>query len=218
MASGGFKSISTLTVWVGAILIANVVNALLAFPAGLGFTHLLYETEVSFELIETLELALWSLRLALFVAAIIAVSLWTWRAWSNLHAIGLKGLRFSPAYAVGAFFIPVINLFEPLRAMRELYNRSAGEDAYQADAEVGDATAWWGCTIAALVVNLFLWYKAWFNTNQLVMITAHWLTEMAMDFMSDFLVAGSAFFLFRLVGKVAAAQAGLEAAGAPAGA
>jgi hypothetical protein len=210
------KLLGKLSAWTRGILLANFVVSLLAYPATWSLGYMLYETEVSFETLDLLALALLWLRLGLFAIAAVAVSLWTWRAWSNLHAAGLQGLRFSPLYAVGVFFIPILNLFEPLRAMRELYNRSAGEDAFQADTEVGDATAWWSCTIAALVVNLFLWYKAWFNTNQMVMIVGHWATEMAMDIMSNLLIAGSAFFLFRLVGKVAGAQAGMVGAEAPA--
>lgn len=211
----GFVSLGSLTGWVRAILIANIVISLAAFPAGLLLDYLYYDTNVSFEAIDVLTFALRMVRLGLFAVAIALVCAWTWRAWSNLHALGLPDLRFSPAWAVGSFFIPIVNLYDPFRAMRELYNRSMGEDAYQADAEVGDATAWWGCTIAATVVNLFLWYKDWFNTHQLVMIVGHWATEMAMDFMSVFLVAGSAFFLGRLVAKVARGQQALADGGAP---
>lgn len=207
--------LGTLAAFLRSALVANIVVSLLAFPVNWLLEYILYDPAVSFELVDGMLGTIWAVRLAFFAAALIALCLWTWRAWSNLHALDLPGLRFSPAYAVGAFFIPILNLLLPLRAMRELYNRSMGEDAWQADAEMSDATAWWGCTLTAAAVNLFLWFKDWFNENQLVMLVAHWAVELAMNFMAVFLIAGSAFFLFRLVGKITHAQQVLAAGGVP---
>jgi hypothetical protein len=205
-----------LTTFLRSALIANIAISLLAFPVNWLLDFILYDPAVSYDLIEGMLWAIWLVRLAFFAVALLALCLWTWRAWSNLHALGLPDLRFSPAYAVGAYFIPGLNLFLPLKAMRELYNRSTGEDAWQADYEVADATAWWGCTLTAAAVNLFLWFKDWFNENSLVLLVAHWAIELAMNFMGVFLIAGSAFFLFRLVGKIALAQQVLAAGGMPA--
>src|SRR5262245_55917536 len=49
---------------------------------------------------------------------------WIYRAHANLHEAGLDELRYSPGWSVGSFFVPLINLVIPFRAMRELHNRS----------------------------------------------------------------------------------------------
>ena len=99
-----------------------------------------------------------------------------------------------------------MNLVVPFQAMRELYNRSAGEDVHQANADVGDATAWWACALGAFGVNGFLWFQDWFNSNGLVFIQAHWLIEMAMDLLAAVLIAGAGWFLMGLVQDITREQ------------
>jgi len=53
-----------------------------------------------------------------------AFLLWFHRAHRNLPALGAHRLRFSPGWAVGCWFIPILNLFYPLQIMKEIWKGS----------------------------------------------------------------------------------------------
>lgn len=46
--------------------------------------------------------------------------LWLYRAYCNLPALGVERPRFSPGWAVGYWFVPVLNLIRPCQVMVEL--------------------------------------------------------------------------------------------------
>ncbi len=148
------------------------------------------------------ELALW---LVLLLGAV-PVSLWAWRAHANLHEGGVSGLNFSPAWAVGSFYVPVANLWVPFQAMRELVNRSQGEPADFAASSVGDATSWWSCHIAAFLLSCV--------TTVIALVplvsNAWWTTPPAatsfLGMLTLLLWIGSASYLLKIINRVTADQ------------
>ena len=60
-----------------------------------------------------------------FVVTVVAFLLWLHRCYENLAALGERGLRFTPGWAVGWWFIPFANLVRPYQVMRELWRRVA---------------------------------------------------------------------------------------------
>ncbi|MDF8332685.1 DUF4328 domain-containing protein [Novosphingobium cyanobacteriorum] len=81
---------------------------------------------------------------------------WLWRAVADLHVHRLPGLERSPIWAVSCWFVPGANFVAPFRTMRELWNRSAGEDQYNAKAPVTLASGWWACWIGGLFLHAVL--------------------------------------------------------------
>ncbi len=49
---------------------------------------------------------------------------WLHRAVKNLSALGARKLRFTPRWAVGWFFVPVMDLIRPYEAVTELWHAS----------------------------------------------------------------------------------------------
>ena len=64
-----------------------------------------------------------------FIAAAIAFLLWIRRASENLAPLGADGQRFSPGWAVGAWFVPIIWLFRPYQVMAEIWRGSRPENS-----------------------------------------------------------------------------------------
>ena len=64
--------------------------------------------------------------LAGFVGAAIAVPMWMRRCYSNLPALGATELRWSPAMAAGAWFIPCGSLILPYLVARDLWAKPGG--------------------------------------------------------------------------------------------
>lgn len=57
---------------------------------------------------------------SLFTA--VSFSVWTFRVVANAHAVAPSKLEYSPEWAVGSYFVPIVNLYRPLLALREAYD------------------------------------------------------------------------------------------------
>lgn len=86
---------------------------------------------------------------AAFVGTVIAFCLWIHRARQNVAALGARGLRFTPGWAVGYFFIPIYSFFRPYQVMREIWQASDPETdvsdhaAWQKAPRSGLVSMWW---------------------------------------------------------------------------
>jgi Domain of unknown function (DUF4328) len=92
------------------------------------------------------------LYLTSFVAALVVYLMWIYRAVSNLDAVRtgvpIGPLRFSPGWAVGWYFVPIMNLFRPFQVMRELYRESNPD--HRSSWLIG---AWWTLWIIATMLG-----------------------------------------------------------------
>jgi Domain of unknown function (DUF4328) len=85
----------------------------------------------------------------LLAASGIVWCVWQFRGQRNLESAGRGGLRFTPGWAVGWWFIPIANLWKPFQTVRELWSRS------DPDEQLYVTTGWWviGLWWAALLVG-----------------------------------------------------------------
>lgn len=150
-----------------------------------------------------------ALGMLVFAVTLVLFLVWFHKALSNLHDAGLSGLEARPGWAVGSFFVPVANLIVPYRAMRELWNRSHGEDEWQAKAAVGDVASWWTCYLAGTFVLFFVIAITSFNALTFFEITTPAGVNEALGLAGALLWCLSAFFLFRIIGTVTRAQQSL---------
>ena len=87
---------------------------------------------------------------------------WQHRSQSNLRAVGTVGLRFSPGWAVGWWFVPIANLWKPFQTVRELHKASAGADR-------------WSVTPTSALIGW--WWAAWLIQGVAGRIAGAWLTD-----------------------------------------
>ena len=66
------------------------------------------------------------MELAVYIATIVVFLMWMYRSYENLPAFGIPpgSIAYSSGWAVGSFFIPLVSLVVPYRAMKELWNKS----------------------------------------------------------------------------------------------
>jgi hypothetical protein len=57
-----------------------------------------------------------------FVGGAIAVPMWMHRAFRNMPALGEQGMRWSPGWAAGGWFIPIAWFWIPYQVLRELWS------------------------------------------------------------------------------------------------
>lgn len=144
--------------------------------------------------------------MACVLASVVAVSVWVYLAHDNLRALGLAELKYAPGWAVGSFFVPVVNLVVPFQAMRNLYNRSMGEDAHLAHESAPDVSSWWTCYIVGTAVQLYLTGMVLIDMLTNIYFTTPALANLILTLFASLLLLGSAFFLHRIIGAVVRAQ------------
>jgi len=50
--------------------------------------------------------------------------MWIYRANSNARQLGAQGMKFSPGWSVGFYFIPILWFWKPYQAMKEIWQAS----------------------------------------------------------------------------------------------
>jgi hypothetical protein len=87
----------------------------------------------------------------LFVYIVTAVAFLRWihRANANVRALGAQGLRFTPGWAVGWYFVPFLNLVRPYAVMKEIWQASKDPDAWAAQPIPPLLRWWWGLFLIA---------------------------------------------------------------------
>jgi hypothetical protein len=94
---------------------------------------------------------------SILIGTAVTFCLWLYQAESNLQLLSVSGLHYSPAWAIGWFFIPGANFVLPVMVMQELYKASDPTIPPQKPLEWRNASpnllifAWW----ASLVIGQF---------------------------------------------------------------
>jgi len=92
---------------------------------------------------DTRQQAIASIELIIFIITAIAVLRWVHRANSRCRALGADDMKFTPGWAVGYFFIPVLWLFKPYQAMKEIWKASANPHNWQNEKGSWLLVTWW---------------------------------------------------------------------------
>lgn len=84
------------------------------------------------------------------LATVVVFGMWIYRANNNVRALGARDLRYTPGWAVGWFFVPILNLWKPYQAMSDLWRASR-------------RPADWMRTSAGPILGL--WWALWLASN-----------------------------------------------------
>lgn len=140
------------------------------------------------------------------VPAALGLSFWTWRGHSNLADDQLTGLKFNAPKAALYLWLPVANLVFPKAAMRELWNRSHGEEEWFGQQSVDVINSWWTCYVIGIVILTVLTLMVLIDQfTNLAFLNPPGVNMLALAFSSGLLMA-STWFLIRIIGRVTKAQ------------
>lgn len=151
--------------------------------------------------------------LVFFVLTAVVFLMWLHAAYRNLALAGPHALETTPGWAVGAYFIPIANLYYPYSVMKELRLRSA--DGNASESRVGPGAPWgvrlWW--IAFLVSNIAGWIGLFLSkgTPPLDALERSSWTLMAAMVLR---VVGAAFLIGNIL-SIDRMQRGFERPGAP---
>ena len=97
------------------------------------------------------------LRIVAYIPTVILFLMWMYRASQNLQVLGAQCQRFSPSWAVGWWFVPIMNLFRPYQVMAEIW-RGSEPSSLDGAASRGNVSVllgwWWGSWVATGLVEV----------------------------------------------------------------
>lgn len=95
--------------------------------------------------------------LAVAIAMLVVMIVWTWRASTNNAALGRDQPRLGPAWAIAGWLVPLGNAVLPVLVMQDLWRGSdastlRGDMRWRISARSALVGWWWGCLVASFVV------------------------------------------------------------------
>lgn len=144
-----------------------------------------------------------------FLVAMIGFLLWFHKAIANLHAVRLPGLKAKPIWSTASFFVPVAQVFLPFVSMRELWNRSHGEDQYQSRGAVTQVTVWWMSFLTGTFLVFFVTGLGIFNRISPLKFIAPSLLNLALTLSGLIFWSTAAWSLVVILRAITRAQATL---------
>ncbi len=88
---------------------------------------------------------------------------WIYLAQRNVRALGARGLTHTPGWAVGIFLLPIVSLWMPYTAMKQLWQASYKPSSWHDIKRSGVLPLWWTLWIAVGstgTASYFLWDHA----------------------------------------------------------
>ena len=140
----GFRDSTGLTRWAAVSLYAYLALSLIAaWPDVrdlLGFGGQELANAIAFAVLRGLSM------IAVILASAIFVLTWIHRANLNARHLGADGMRYTPGWAVGWYFVPIAWFWKPYQAMKEIWQASS------------DPAGWGRQTVSPL---LLWWWILW---------------------------------------------------------
>lgn len=139
-----------------------------------------------------------------FIASVIFVAMWTYRAMKNLHIAGARHAEMSAGWAVGWHFIPIANLWKPLEGMMQIWRGS--KELAGRPIKLPSRMGWWWATwlISNTLSNVSLRLGGWDGTG------AGYDTALWLDFAASLLQAVCAFLLVSIMREVTEDQDAMQ--------
>jgi hypothetical protein len=85
-------------------------------------------------------------------------AMWMYRSYKNLLDMGIRGLAYSPGWAAGSLFVPILNLFRPCQIAQEMW-RASTPDLEE------DRPRSWRKASGSVVIGF--WWAFWIISNLL---------------------------------------------------
>ena len=86
--------------------------------------------------------------LGVFIVSGVLILRWIYQANQNVRYLGAKDMAFTPAWSIGFYFIPILSLFKPYQAMKEIWQASQDPTNWQTEKVSVILGIWWFFWIA----------------------------------------------------------------------
>lgn len=154
-----YRPLRGLAVWVRALLGATAVAGVLSIAAMTSALVFSFRPPgqtvldpAGWHWASGLPIAMLSVRAAMALVTGVVFLVWLRRGYRNLIAMGTLGLRHKPGWAVGAWFVPLMNLGRPIEIVNDTWRASdpelpAGDSSWYMLRPPRWHAWWWACFI-----------------------------------------------------------------------
>lgn len=210
LATRDYRDPAGLTQWLKGLLIASFVVDLVA--AGSGIMELTFLQSLSNGMVEgdintladandTRQQAIGVAQFVLYLVTAVVFLTWVHRANRNARALGAKDMRFTPGWAVGWYFVPIMSLWRPFQAMREIWQASEQPGNWQS-VQTPPLVGWWW----TLFLGAQLLAQAGYQLSKDVDSVSGAMTASSLITVSDFVYMPLDIVAILLVTRIAAKQ------------
>ncbi|MFT6540486.1 MAG: hypothetical protein ACJAY0_002440 [Thalassolituus sp.] len=81
--------------------------------------------------------------LAVFIVSGFLILRWIHRANYNARGLGASGMEFTPGWSIGYYFIPILTLWKPYQAMKEIWKASHNPGDWRSESVNSLLGIWW---------------------------------------------------------------------------
>lgn len=96
----------------------------------------------------------------LILTSLVVFLMWVYRAYENLTNLKITSLNFTPGWAIGYWFVPIMSLFKPHTVMREIWEETQGyKYSYEEKHNIQPPTLvsiWWALNLINIFVSYFV--------------------------------------------------------------
>jgi hypothetical protein len=116
-----------------------------------------------FTLMDGVELLSGLFSLGTFIITGVLFLMWIHRANRNVRALGAEGMKFTPGWSVGWYFIPIASLWKPYQAMKEIWQASHNPKLWTTQELKPIVNVWWTLWLLSNILgnaSLRTWLRA----------------------------------------------------------
>ncbi|WP_241737451.1 DUF4328 domain-containing protein [Neptunicella marina] len=158
-----FKHSKNLTKWVRYILCVQIVLAIISIGSNFLEYQLLtdlqngaYVSQIEAfddaESSDRRQQILNVINIIVFIISGLLILIWIYRANYNSHQLGAKDMDFTPGWSIGYFFIPILALWKPYLAMKEIWQTSHNPNNWALEQAGTILRVWWFFWIVSNIV------------------------------------------------------------------
>jgi hypothetical protein len=181
-ASERYLPLAGRAAWAKRLLLLGMALDAAAVLSGLGEYSLLqrieageFVTDAEANANDLRQFAVGVAQFIVFFATVVVFLRWFHRAYRNLPSLGAQGLHYGRRWAIGSWFVPILNLFRPKQIANDIWRASDPELEPDAGARWtnGGVPALFACWWAAWLVSNFL-----YNASLRLSLDAEELSEL----------------------------------------
>ncbi len=149
----GFKKSDTLTKWVKYFLYIQIAVAAISMASNFMEYQLLFDYQngvytsqekavADDEANDQQQQLIAIAYIVVFLVSGFLILKWIYRANYNARQLGASGMKFTPGWSVGWYFIPIFALWKPYQAMKEIWKASHAPNDWT-NAATSSVLGWW---------------------------------------------------------------------------
>jgi hypothetical protein len=164
----GFRDPTQLTRILQFLLVALLVIDVVAFFSDIAQYQLLQSalTEDQANANDARQHVIGIAYIVVYALTAVTFGRWIYCANKNARALGAVGMQFSPGWSVGWYFIPILSLWKPYQAMKEIWQASSALEYWQGSAAAPILGWWWFAYVVSAILGQ-LYFRVSMAANDL---------------------------------------------------